>query len=73
MKKNILHKVGAFILAAVMLGGAAALAGRTAQAQSRRRVIIAPRVYVGHRRPSESPCNCSISSEKMQANTALRP
>jgi hypothetical protein len=50
MRKNILHKVGAFILAAVMLGGVAALAGSTAQAQ-RRRVIIAPRVYVGHRRP----------------------
>ena len=49
MRKNILHKVGAFILAAVMLSGIAALAGSTAQAKPRKRVVIAPQVYVGHR------------------------
>jgi hypothetical protein len=47
MRENILRRLGAFILAGVMLSGVAMLAGSTAQAQPRRGVVIVPRVYIG--------------------------
>jgi hypothetical protein len=49
MRGKFLHRIGALILAVVMLSGVALLGGTTAQAWPRRRVIIAPRIYVGPR------------------------
>jgi len=47
MRKNILNRLGALILAVVMLSGVGMLASSTAQARSHRGVVIVPRVYIG--------------------------
>jgi len=47
MREKIIHKLGAFILAAVMLFGVGILGSSTAQARWHGRRGFAPRVYVG--------------------------
>ena len=47
MKEKILHRLGAFILVAVVLFGVGALGDSTVQARHHHRVVIVPRVYIG--------------------------
>lgn len=47
MRGKLIHRIGSVVLGILMLSGIAMLGASTAQAQSRRRVVIAPKIYIG--------------------------